>query len=1814
MFLRAFKSTFIFIALSFFLAFAIPLQLIAQEQERNIVQLKSKPVSFTVLKNSEAVNVESNPVSYSIEESPSLIMLISSPVAFNVSDSAPSVMLSSDLVSYSTTISPSSITLTSEKVSFILNEYLGDKIQLTSLPVSLSVSNDKPLISSVIPNLIPVSMNELDFKVLINGENLTKDSLAVIGSKQLPTDWLSSKELITYIPASLLSTINDYELYVVSPSANNTVSEGYLIKVVEPIPIAKVKASPSIGVVPQVVTFDASSSSDLLAGENGLGLKYSWNFKDQFHSEDNPNTSSNEIISHRFDMAGIYEVELEVENEQGYKSLEKKQIEIRDKNNSPIVNADYTILEKASLLEVTFDASNSFDLENDDLSFTWDFGDGVVVETTSLVSHEYSKEGAYSPVLIVKDSLGAVTKKYFDPIEYLGPNSPPVAIINVSPTKGVLMNLQSGQNELLIMFSAKDSFDKDGEIINYEWEIKDTSNSTPFILMGKEVEHSFNKPGVYEVLFKAIDDRKMVTEKKELISVLKPLPKVSASTDVSSGPAPLKVSFSSSGTEDFDGFPVSVTWNFGDGSELTSGENPIHIYNKPGIYLPTITVIALDGRKNVVNAKPITVEEFNGPISSIKIVEGTTKGVSGESVIKLIAEGDLNSDSSLSYEWKWIAHKLDDNKNLIDITDQINVDFEEGELKDSNKNKEFTYAFKVDGQYTPVLKIIAGDGRASEIHGETITVLPGQLPVAVANIISSDLKGEGALEVKYDASMSFDPKSNGVISSYLWDFGDGSTSVEISPVHSYSTPGSYNAKLTIVDNRGLTSTAFAHTVKVLPVEELASRLFSSGNELTKKILNQEFVEELGDGLSYRHSEEKPIDTIPPNISIFVENPLAVLGEDISFNAHITDDFGVELIGYSIIDENKNVVIEVLEDVVGNNRVDVFMSNVDYMKTISTKGFNPGKYKLRLFAKDFSGNWVGKESSIQQISTDLEILKKENDLIAYSPIIVESTNSSTLITDMIYEEIKDLLHNETLEEQDKLIELIAFEKVNTLPGEPAPIQELSSSRVKARNEKDSSTSLLAKNYKRNRDETPQAKFRGAGIINYALSRPSIFGVPRNLTIANTIVPITSNINSNLQNIAVALGIQTGAKNYNSISISPTVVIPAVNEPPKIEKHFTISCAPGRDCSIYDDRLKELNGSTYISVSGQNQDGTFEDERFFEIDKEDLEPEGKRSPEITSLSVSERIKGSGAFYFDVNGSMFNTSSKVVWNGNELDTTFKNSKKLVAHVPAWFTSEISTARIKVKKKYNGKSFYSNVKQINIKKNGVPYFVFDAFPGDNEIIEGASDLLNRSGGNVFISDTNTTFKEAGSVKVPFVLERNAFVEVEVVGALINTSVKKPQINFYHNNFLKGLLVKEDNKASSNKSWKLDLGELPVGGHTVKLALPSLDGKSIYILDKIIFKFKSNETPVVTSIKPGSILPENNLDRELTIFGKGFGESPKLIYNDLSIDLERVKENEFKAKLPEALNLQENISYFPIAVLNNESNLKSKNVSVGVRNAPSVLETISNYKFFQNNLTNTGPTSVLDVTVKPEDKNAVLESTFVVVSDEGDLIVPKQSYPVKGDMKASFDLPYDLSVGSYHVLSYLKNDLFGITTDFSSAATKKFIDDLSLGKINNKLELAQRLSEVPVSHKDSFFIEEQVAVQLQLTNVLTSNSNNFIQENQEFNISFDVKSNLSDTSGLKLNLDFSDGTVIQDLSSESVIKHSYKLLENKQNNQYFISATLFRDGEVLGSSSKNSIFVYKDLLPVPIVKIEDGIFQGDIPFKTNFIDHSFDPNNVLNP
>ncbi|HET7230527.1 MAG TPA: S8 family serine peptidase [Longimicrobium sp.] len=70
--------------------------------------------------------------------------------------------------------------------------------------------------------------------------------------------------------------------------------------------------------------------------------------------------------------------------------------------------------------------------------------------------------------------------------------------------------------------------------------------------------------------------------------------------------------------------------------------------------------------------------------------------------------------------------------------------------------------------------------------------------------------GNKGVPVQFDGSASYDPNGKGI--TFAWAFGDGGTSTDAKPVHTYARAGTYNVTLTVRDAAGLTTTVVTQAI------------------------------------------------------------------------------------------------------------------------------------------------------------------------------------------------------------------------------------------------------------------------------------------------------------------------------------------------------------------------------------------------------------------------------------------------------------------------------------------------------------------------------------------------------------------------------------------------------------------------------------------------------------------------------------------------------------------------------------------------------------------------------------------------------------------------------------------------------------------------------------------------------------------------------------------------------------------------------------------------------------------------------------------
>ncbi len=85
------------------------------------------------------------------------------------------------------------------------------------------------------------------------------------------------------------------------------------------------------------------------------------------------------------------------------------------------------------------------------------------------------------------------------------------------------------------------------------------------------------------------------------------------SANPTSGPQPLDVTFSSAGSSDPEGQPITYSWDFGDGTS-SAASNPVHTYTNPGQYVVRLTVS--DGVNSSLST-PLTISVGSVPSATI---------------------------------------------------------------------------------------------------------------------------------------------------------------------------------------------------------------------------------------------------------------------------------------------------------------------------------------------------------------------------------------------------------------------------------------------------------------------------------------------------------------------------------------------------------------------------------------------------------------------------------------------------------------------------------------------------------------------------------------------------------------------------------------------------------------------------------------------------------------------------------------------------------------------------------------------------------------------------------------------------------------------------------------------------------------------------------------------------------------------------------------------------------------------------------------------------------------------------------------------
>jgi PKD repeat protein len=591
------------------------------------------------------------------------------------------------------------------------------------------------------------------------------DNSTDLNSSELKAHWFfedGSEEDGLFIRKTFSST-GKFTPEVLLYNTSNEISRAVLSKFplnINQTPVANAGEN-KIAALNETILFDASASKDF----DGRIVAYTWDFGDG-------NFSTGVRTRHSYSTPGNYTVKLNVEDNFSNSPCRFDETTIQiTVNNKPTAITENELTGSTDEV-ITFNSEKSSDTDGRITRYIWDFG-LLGKKEGAVVTHIFTKPGIYKVKLTVIDNSNARNESDSKDV-VVKINYPPVSI----PSNNILAAINETVN-----FNGSKSYDKDGEIIKYEWDFGDGN-----IEVGTVVNHSYNKSGVYSVKLKVTDNSGTNSASSEaFLSVTvnePPVPVAGKNIYSNSG----FISFDASSSYDSDGTITKYFWDFGNGKK-DEGVKVSHAYQQPGVYTVKLTV--KDNTKALNNTSTTSLKVFINAKPSVS--KGKNLTVAPGEIFHLSAEDSYDSDGEV-VEYKWMI----------------------GNEVLSNKS---TFEYKIQNPGLYQITLLIKDNFVDAAYDYS------SFYITVNNSPQSFITGPKIAQVntqiKFDASLSFD--SEGDLKEYRWDFGDGTSSQEKIVNKVYDKPGNYSVKLFVRDGQNVINS----------ISEVSHNIFINSSPIAK---------------------------------------------------------------------------------------------------------------------------------------------------------------------------------------------------------------------------------------------------------------------------------------------------------------------------------------------------------------------------------------------------------------------------------------------------------------------------------------------------------------------------------------------------------------------------------------------------------------------------------------------------------------------------------------------------------------------------------------------------------------------------------------------------------------------------------------------------------------------------------------------------------------------------------------------------------------------------------------------------------------------
>lgn len=464
-------------------------------------------------------------------------------------------------------------------------------------------------------------------------------------------------------------------------------------------------------------------------------VSWAWDFSDGSAIDLNPSPT------HVFPNSGQFNVQLIVVNADGCPDT---LVQVVDVWPNPI--ASFTVDTACTSYLTSFtDASTAA------VSWEWDFGDGTPINTLVSPTNTYPGAGSYVAEQVVTNVFGC-TDTTTVPVEVLP-----------QPVAGFINSTVCARD--VVQFTDTTL----GPPNFWQWDFDDgtpldnSQNPVHTYLLGGTYDIeliSGNSAGCFDTTIVPVTVYTLPTP--DFIADTVCLFNVTTFTDLSTDVVTIN----------------QWDYDFGDGINQSTLQNPTYIYQTPGVF-------------NVV----LTVTNQNGCDSTVTLPVLVTAVPVAGFAFDTVCVGNPNTftDTSSGFPTQWLW------------------DFGDGTVVNGGPNETHTYL--TPGSYLVSLMVTSGPGCSDQIF-QIIDVSDD----AASAITAPDT-------VCHNTNVSFIDSSIitvGLITNYFWDMGDGNTYNTEDVLHTYLNPGVYIVTHTVTTSGGCSSTS-THTIVVLdlPVASFA---------------------------------------------------------------------------------------------------------------------------------------------------------------------------------------------------------------------------------------------------------------------------------------------------------------------------------------------------------------------------------------------------------------------------------------------------------------------------------------------------------------------------------------------------------------------------------------------------------------------------------------------------------------------------------------------------------------------------------------------------------------------------------------------------------------------------------------------------------------------------------------------------------------------------------------------------------------------------------------------------------------------------------